>query len=282
MFAAVAPLDLYTARHACPLSPVEGDLQPRVRPRPAAHVGTTPPTTNNNQACVGVCRDGTDNPCTQGPGLRCRQCQEWGRVNARDPEAAVGGCSFLLPPWCRAKPCQGLSAARPSVAGIWQQMGGWMGGAEAQDDTPHHHQRCWGPLSSLAIPGLLGQVTSQLIGLLPGGWGPQPWGVNRGVTLGRALKPPIAKWVSPSIGGSPGLGRGRLRGHGAVSAPGGARGVPVPPTRGSAHRWSHPVASFPWDGESCSPVLPPRRHHGVPGSAAALELGAVGALGAAR
>lgn len=110
------PLHLCMAGCAWLLSPVEGDLQPREKAQPHHQSGNNTPS----QVCVGVCRDGTDNPSTQAPAGGVGRGTGAGLT--RDPEVATEGCSFLLPPWQRAHPCQGLSAVQGSVAGTQQQM----------------------------------------------------------------------------------------------------------------------------------------------------------------
>lgn len=109
----------------------------------------------------------------------------------------------------------------------------------------HPSQRCLGHLSPPAVPVPLGQVTLNPLGCSPGVGDP-----SRGLsTVGSAWEGPQSfPWQN---GCDPQHQRvlrtgtlppqRRLRGHGDVSAPGRARGVPVPPTWGSAHRWSHPL-----------------------------------------
>lgn len=178
MFAAAAPLGPFARPGAPGLCPRwKVTCQPRARLSPAAHAGTTP----LGWACVGVCHDGTDNPCTQVPGRWCWQCQEGGRsrVNTQDPEAAAGGCSFLLPPWWRANPCQGFSATRLSVMGTRQQMGGMAGGCRAQG-SPTPPRGAGDPCPCLPSQGLWARRlcspsgSPQGLGTLT--LGCQPWG----------------------------------------------------------------------------------------------------------
>lgn len=111
----------------------------------------------------------------------------------------------------------------------------------------HPSQRCFRPLSPPAVPAPLGQGTLNPPGCSPGVGDPSP-GVS---TAGSAWEGPQSfPWQNgcgPQHQGVLKIGtlppqRG-LRGHRDVSAPGRARGVPVPPTWGSAHRWSHSLCA---------------------------------------
>lgn len=114
--------------------------------------------------------------------------------------------------------------------------------------------------------------------------GCQQWGQP-----GKDLKASHGKMgVSRSISGSPELGRCHLSAgckDRDVSAPGRARGVRVPPHLGECSPVEPPGARSleAVRAAALSPSsLTPKKHYGVPGSVAALELGAVGVLGAAR
>lgn len=106
--------------------------------------------------------------------------------------------SLLLPSssLVTSQPLPGVIGHAAKCGGTRQQTGG---GVRVQSPgLTHTSQRCLGPLSPSAIPRPLGQVTLKPAPqVLPRGWGPQPWAVNNGVSLGRTLKLPMAKWMHP-------------------------------------------------------------------------------------
>lgn len=148
----------------------------------------------------------------------------------------------------------------------------------------HPSQRCLRPPSPPAVPVPLGQGTLNTPGCSPGVRDPAVGCQQRGQP-GKDLKASHGTMdVAPSISGSSKLGCCHLSagcGDTETSVPQAGHVVSLsPPPGGVLTRCAVPLRER---AAALSPSsLTPKKHHGVPEPVAALELGAVGVLGAAR